>query len=163
MREIKFKAFNKKYKTMNQSNDIHSIYFDDCSDDVETNDLVVHDKEEVILLQYTGLKDKYGVEIYEGDIVEVKYKNDKKFIGKIFYETRFACYMVTSQKNVFGVEVVGTHEDEDTTGIWDEKRKIYYEELKAIGLEGMYKYCEKRYKVLGNIYENPELIEEENK
>jgi len=108
--------------------------------------------------QYTGLKDKKGTEIYEGDIVEVKYKNTEKFIGSVFYEMRFASYMVTSPHSCYGIEDFGTHTNEDIRGIWDEKRALYYEELKAEGLEGFYKYCEKRYKVIGNKYENPELL-----
>ncbi len=72
MREIKFRAWHKKYKlmiyipTMNEFSD--GIIYPSC-----------YDIRDCILMQYTGLKDKNGKEIYEGDILDneekVKYIN----------------------------------------------------------------------------------------
>ena len=78
--------------------------------------------DDIVLMQYTGLKDKNGVEIYEGDIVTA--------------DTIFRCIVK----------------------YWDEGFSGYVLTFGADGWEGMladYGGLE----VIGNIYENPELLE----
>jgi uncharacterized phage protein (TIGR01671 family) len=74
------------------------------------------------LMQYTGLKDKNGVEIYEGDIVKIE-----KEIFKIYWHDGHAG---------FWIERIGRPME----GTWN----MYY--VSANG------------EVIGNIYENPELL-----
>ena len=73
------------------------------------------------LMQYTGLKDKNGVEIYEGDIV--RYSNDKPY--QVFFKECCFCFYLPANNHILRLRV------------FNEKNK---------------------YEVIGNIHENPELI-----
>ena len=133
-RQYKFRAWDKDNEVMfysedNQNNDFTFIaergglqfYYIDSSDFclMDTNS---------ILMQYTGLKDKNGVEIYEGDIVENASK-DLKF--QVVYEAPS-----------FNRKWI------------DNTSKRYREHLTEPLAWNTYMICE----VIGNIYENPELL-----
>lgn len=72
--------------------------------------------------QYTGLHDKNGKEIYEGDIVKIKYRDED--IGKVIYE-----------HNGFSIDVTNMN-------------KNY----------GRVSFVNNFMEVIGNIYDNPELL-----
>lgn len=136
MRPIKFRAWDKFKKRMVEPRLILAIHFDRRNQEPNlvtylekymnpTREISDFDKvfcNEFDLIQYTGLKDKNGVEIFEGDIVTYIDKHGQRKIGKINYANA----------------------------------KYYIGNFETLG------YASERYEleVIGDIYQNSELLEE---
>ena len=91
---------------------------------------VVGDCRDFKLMQFTGLKDKNGKEIYEGDIVKAR---DVKVNGQDKFYICEVKWMPTGWYAMSYKDLVGTE---------------HYLSLNILETE-----------VIGNIYENPELLE----
>lgn len=95
--------------------------------------------DEIKLMQYTGLKDKNGKEIYEGDIFRP---------GPSYNERSFRVNWEDEDARFLGIGC-----GKDSERVPGEKYVCYvgvYNKLKNNTVE-----------VIGNIYENPELLEED--
>jgi uncharacterized phage protein (TIGR01671 family) len=135
MREIKFKAWDKdskKFLNGDFSLGIETGQFRSKYGDVYKN---------VDVLQFTGLKDKNGKDIYEGDILNIHvftqelgeglgvYEGEKEFKGVIKFET-LGLYLENK-------------EDEDSN---------FYLVYSPGNIH------EESFEILGNIHENPDLL-----
>ena len=121
MREIKFRVFNSAENETGEVYSIDKIYINYISKYPEPETMCRVSRCELILMQYTGLKDKNGVEVYEGDILTSSSIGRSK--AKVIYEAPY-----------FKTESL-------------EKKGVDYPTLVYGNLE-----------VIGNIYENPELL-----
>lgn len=140
MREIRFRAWDKKEKKIyNESLMIGNIGLGEGSVMV-TKD--VQKGNELIWMQFTGLKDKNGKEIYEGDILRIKNKRGK-------YWSKGRVLVVWGDCEFYAQKI-----DEEV--IEDEE------------CLGNYEFNNYDVKLIGNKFENPELLkkfqgEESNK
>jgi uncharacterized phage protein (TIGR01671 family) len=81
MREIKFRAWNIAEKEMYPSVGFRDT---DCGRFIIREQFMMGVKTEIemssniVLMQYTGIKDKNGIEIYEGDVVTTYGNTDKQ-------------------------------------------------------------------------------------
>lgn len=147
-REIKFRVYNTDWKMMVLPEDIYYIKFQgekceatDVAFNITTtdgmrNNNIWEDTEDIVFMQYTGLHDKKGKEIFTGDILQG--------VGGLKFQ-------VFDGKGGFSIN---TFQDELTSG---------YTSVNALADLQTLGYIEGNTEVIGNIYESPELLTKENK
>ncbi len=88
MRELRFRVYIREHGKFS--------YF--RLNEFDYSDRYLH-QHDIPVQQFTGLTDSRGVDIYEGDLLEFAYIHDgKKFVGKVKYEEKFACFIVVVDK-----------------------------------------------------------------
>lgn len=124
----KFRAWSTDKKIMAE---VRTLRFTD--ELVETDKFVERSIEGVKLMQSTGLLDKNGKEIFEGDILKVKIMSGQSWLETVRYNDEKAMFV---SKEV--------------------KRKVLESPLYDLFITDLFEV-----EVIGNIYENPELVEVE--
>ena len=150
MREIKFKVWHKGYKTMINVRKLHFLGSRiKINDDIDfVLNMKGKENQNIELMQYTGIKDVNGKEIYEGDILsykhivytdcsetEIEKVEDEAFIEIINYAP-IASIIKAHSENVkcFAYDIINN-------------------QCLLIGLKS------EEIEVIGNVYENEDLLE----
>lgn len=133
-----FRAWLKNEKKMVKVSELRDIDTDIRSDqnviyfDFEKQEYCNKGFDEVELMQYTGLKDKNGVKIFEGDIVRLYKEKEDEY--NIWYERTDKLKVINFESGCFRFGCIE----------FDRYHRGKYE-----------------LEVIGNIYETPELLGEE--
>lgn len=170
MREIKFRAYDEEANVMVYSDEHNLIdysyeyFFEVLKDKVICVFLVDYDDsfgapstdrcELEKVMQYTGLHDKNGKEIYEGDIV--------KFDDEVWSSSYTSCGTEYDSCEVVNYGVVGF--DEETLRYDFVKYKYNENQVEADLHENHdLEFADfiQEHEIIGNIYENPEVLEME--
>jgi uncharacterized phage protein (TIGR01671 family) len=133
-REIEFRVYDKDLKKMRYLNNCHdSIWFHEDGTGYYENMQTGPGEWFTSLMQYTGLKDKNGKKIFEGDIIDI--------------------HQTVNGYNQF---VIIYNNYQFTAEYYNEKTKRRTHRFYEYDLDELFEIneCEKEIEVIGNIYEN---------
>lgn len=145
MREIKFRFWNTKQKKMSKEWSMEDLAYEGFPPQYvsEYDDIL---NNECIVMQYTGLTDKKGKEIYEGDLLiedESWESTEDEQQGHWNFEVRW-------DKEIGGYELyVQEEENKERNVTMGDEWKDFVKESDGKTLN--------TFEIIGNIYQNPEL------
>jgi len=146
MREIKFRVWNIENKKLVYVDLREAIEFDcvySLCGKQESETSVMRGQCECELMQFTGLLDKDGKEIYEGDIVKMSSWLERKKYSDAKKKDCEGIFVVKVRKDYFGVF------------------EFDFENISGYKCPTHLQMHENNpFKVIGNIRENPELLED---
>lgn len=125
MREIKFRVWHKGKKIISEVLGIDILHKEIFFSNGDVDYCEISDFKYIELMQYTGLKDEYGDEIYEGDIVIL---HNSKY--EVIFNSKEARFVLKDA--FFEMDIPFTNNNNE------------------------------RIEIVGNIYENPELLGDKN-
>ena len=145
MREIKFRAWVKKEKVMLSHSKLFRL---DTSNEVPFLPLLEKFMTDYEVVQYTGLKDKNGREIYEKDITEIEVDGEiRRFVVNIKTVIREVVSHPSFDDEIAKVAITGVVFE------WNG-----FELFPCVDENG--DFDNMKMVVTGNVFENPELLEE---
>lgn len=152
----KFRAWDKEFKEMVQ---VNALVFDEqvIKAAYKKGNITKEDVKNYELMQSTGLFDKNGQEIFEGDIVE--FDDEVWYTDGGFYENMDEAYDSVETNNRAVIIYDGFEWDldnfwkqtSDCSSAW---MSIFEDHMKTFK-----HFLQKEASVIGNIYQTPELLE----
>lgn len=145
----KYRAWDKETKTMNGMAEIYRN---------RNQEIELHPRDEnIILMQSTGLKDKNGKEIFEGDIVE--FEDEVWYTDGGFYENKDEAYDSVQTNNRVVIIYDGFEWDLDNFWKGTNDCSSAWMSIFEDHMQSFKYFLQNEASVIGNIYENPELLE----
>lgn len=131
-REIKFRAWDKEAKEV--------LDWADFQSELEMREVFLPDQNDIVVMQFTGLHDKNGNEIYEGDVLENV--DGRRYEVRWFNGAFWWFHPPYTKMDKYAASAEGGNPKANEIG----------SEISKFGYGSV-------LKVIGNIYENPDLLQ----
>nr|DAG62171.1 MAG TPA: YopX protein [Caudoviricetes sp.] len=155
----KYRAWDREFKEMVQ---VNALVFDErvIKATYKNGNVVKEDLKNYELMQSTGLLDKNGQEIFAGDIVE--FEDEVWYTDGGFYENKDEAYDSVQTNNRVVIIYDGFEWDLDNFWKGTNDCSSAWMSIFEDHMQSFKYFLQNEASVIGNIYENPELLEANN-